>query len=165
MAQMRQGLAAIRATGAALRQPYYLALLAEAQGQAGQLESGRTLLTEALTEVHRHGECWHEAELHRLRGVLSLRAGVDATCSHADGDAASINSGVEQCFHQALMTARRQNAKSLELRAALSLAHLWQQKGNHAEARDLLAPVYAWFTEGFHTADLRDAKALLDEMR
>jgi len=164
MAQMRQGLAAIRATGAALRQPYYLALLAEAHGQAGQVESGLALLAEGLTEVHGHGECWQEAELHRLRGVLLLRAGVRATCSHANSDADSIDTGAEQCFQQALVTARRQDAKSLELRAALNMARLWQQKGNHAEARDLLAPVYAWFTEGFQTADLRDAKALLDEM-
>jgi predicted ATPase len=148
----------------ALRQPYYLALLADGQGQAGQVESGLTLLAEALTEVHRHGEYWHEAELHRLRGLLLLRGGVPATCSHADGDAASIDTGAEQCFHQALMTARRQDAKSLELRAAVNLARLWQRKGNHAKARDLLTPLYAWFTEGFHTADLRDAKALLDEM-
>jgi adenylate cyclase len=164
MAQMRQGLAAIRATGAALRQPYYLALLAEAHGQAGQVESALALLAEALTEVHRHGECWQEAELHRLRGVLLLRAGVQATRSHADGDTDSIDTEAEQCFHQALVTARRQDAKSLELRAAVNLARLWQKKGNHAEARDVLAPVYAWFTEGFHTADLREAKALLDEM-
>jgi predicted ATPase len=162
MGQMRQGLAALRATGAALRQPYYLALLAEAHRRAGQVESGLALLAEGLTEVQRHGECWHEAELHRLRGGLLLRAGVHAACWHADGDAGST--GAEQCFHQALVTARRQDAKSLELRAAVNLARLWQRKGNHAEARDLLAPVYAWFTEGFQTADLRDAKALLDEI-
>jgi predicted ATPase len=162
MGQMRQGLAALRATGAALRQPYYLALLAEAHRRAGQVESGLALLAEGLTEVQRHGECWHEAELHRLRGGLLLRAGVHATCWHADGDADSTRA--EQCFHQALVTARRQDAKSLELRAAVNLARLWQRQGNHAEARDLLAPVYAWFTEGFQTADLRDAKALLDEI-
>jgi predicted ATPase len=164
MAHMRQGLAAIRATGAELRQPYYLALLAGAYCEAGQVESGLALLAEGLTEAHRQGECWQEAELHRLRGELLLRAGVHATRAHADGEAESIYAGAEECFHQALATARRQEAKSLELRAAVNLARLWQQKGNHADARDLLAPVYAWFTEGFDTADLRDTKALIDEM-
>jgi predicted ATPase len=138
---MRQGLAAIRATGAELRQPYYLALLAGACDEAGQVDSGLALLAEGLTEAHRHGECWQEAELHRLRGELLLRAGVHATRSHADGDAESVYAGAEQSFHQALVTARRQEAKSLELRAAVNLARLWQQKGNDAEARDLLAPV------------------------
>jgi predicted ATPase/DNA-binding winged helix-turn-helix (wHTH) protein len=164
MVQMRQGMAAIRATGAELRQPYYRALLAGAYGEAGQVESGLALLAEGLTEAHRHNECWQEAELHRLRGELLLRAGVHATRSHADGDADGIYAGAEQCFQQALATARRQEAKSLELRAAVNLARLWQQKGHDAKARDVLAPVYAWFTEGFHTADLRDARALLDEM-
>jgi predicted ATPase len=164
IADMRQGLAAIRATGAQLRQPYYLALLAEAYGDAGQTESGLALLTEGLTEAHRHGECWQEAELHRLRGELLLRARANAARSDANGDVEDIAPAAEQCFHQALATARRQEAKSLELRAAVNLARLWQQNGNSAEARDLLVPVYEWFTEGFHTADLRDARALLDEM-
>jgi predicted ATPase len=167
MLQMRSGLAAIRATGAELRQPYYLGLLAQACGQTGQAESGLTLLAEGLAGARRSGECWHEAELNRLRGELLLLA------SNQDAEATSLPQGrriqmrdteVEQCFQQALAIARRQQAKSLELRAAMSLARLWQEKGNRAQAYDLLAPVYAWFTEGFDTADLQDAKGLLDEL-
>jgi len=97
------------------------------------------------------GERFYEAELHRLQGELLL--------VHAhDQPAAAV------CFHQALAVARHQQAKSLELRAAMSLARLWQQQGKRAEARELLAPIYGWFTEGFDTADLQDAKALLEEL-
>jgi predicted ATPase len=152
LAQMRHGLAALRATGAALRLPYYLALLAEACGRTGQAEEGLTLLAEALALVHKTGEAWTEPELHRLKGELLLSLSAD---NHAEA---------EGCFHQALAAARRQQAKSLELRAATSLSRLWQQQGKRVEAHQLLAEIYGWFTEGFDTADLQDAKALLEEL-
>jgi predicted ATPase len=152
VAQMRHGLAAIQATGAALRQPYYRGLLAEACGTVGQVEDGLTILAEVLAEVHRTGERWWEAELYRLKGELVLQ------------QAAGRGDEAETCFRQALDVAHRQQAKSLELRAAMSLSRLWQRQGKRAEARELLAPIYGWFTEGFDTADLQEAKGLLDEL-
>jgi TOMM system kinase/cyclase fusion protein len=152
LAQMRHGLAALRATGAALRLPYYLALLAEACGQTGQAVEGLTLLAEALAQAHKAEESWTEAELHRLKGELLLSLSTDNQVEAAG------------CFHQALATARRQQAKALELRAAMSLSRLWQQQGKRTEAYQLLAGIYGWFTEGFDTADLQDAKGLLQEL-
>jgi predicted ATPase len=152
LAQLCQGLAALRATGAALRLPYYLALLAEACGHTGRATEGLTLLAEALVQAHNTVEAWTEAELHRLKGELLLSLSAD-THTEAEG-----------CFHQALALARRQQAKSWELRTALSLSRLWQQQGKCAEAYELLAPIYGWFTEGFDTADLQDAKALLEAL-
>jgi len=149
IAQIRQGLAAWQAMGEALYQPRFRALLAEAYGNVGQPEAGLTVLAEVLADVHNTGLCYCEAELYRLKGELMLQ---QATGS---GDEAEI------CFRQALDIAHRQQAKSLELRAATSLAQLWQQQGKRAEARELLAPIYGWFTEGFDTADLQEAKALL----
>src|SRR5262249_8607468 len=111
-----------------------------------------TLLTEALAQVHKAGEAWTEAELHRLKGELLLSLSADNLAE------------AERCFHQALVIARRQHAKSLELRAAMSLSRLWQQRGKRAEARALLAPIYGWFTEGFDTADLQEAKTLLEAL-
>jgi predicted ATPase len=110
------------------------------------------VLAEALTLVDTTEERWWEAELHRLEGELLLALSTD----HA--------AQAETCFHQALDIARRQQAKSLELRAAMSLSRLWQQQGKRAEARQLLAETYGWFTEGFDTADLQEAKALLAEL-
>ena len=127
--QVRQGLAAFRATGAELARPYYLALLAEAYAKVGQREDGLFLLAEALATVHKTGEGLWEAELHRLKGELLLPLSVE---KHAEAEA---------CFQQALDVAHRQEAKSLELRSAMSLARLWQQQGKQAEARALLAPV------------------------
>jgi predicted ATPase len=152
IAQMRQGIAAWRATGAELRRPYYLALLAEAYGKAGQTEVGLRALAEALTAVHNTGERQHEAELDRLKGELRLKQDVP--------DAQEA----ESWLRQAVDVARQQQAKSLELRAAMSLSRLWQQQGKRAEARELLAPIYGWFTEGFDTADLQEAKALLAQL-
>jgi predicted ATPase len=151
IAQIRQGLVAWQAMGEALLQPRGRTLLAEIYGKVGQPEAGLTVLAEGLAEMHNTGLCYYEAELYRLRGVLLLQAA-------GSGDEA------EPCFHQALDVARRQQAKSLELRAAMSLARLWQRQGKHAEAHELLAPVYGWFTEGFDTADLREAKGLLDAL-
>jgi predicted ATPase len=152
LAQMRHGLAALRATGASLRLPYYLALLAEACGRTGQAAEGLTLLAEALAQAHKAEEAWTEPELYRLKGELLLLLSAD---NHAEA---------EGCFHQALAVARRQQAKALELRAATSLGRLWQQQDKRAEAHQLLAEIYGWFTEGFDTPDLQDAKALLEEL-
>jgi class 3 adenylate cyclase/predicted ATPase len=152
LTQLYQGLDAYRATGAEFYRPHFLSMLAEVHRSLGQPEAGLTALREALTLVETTGERYYEAELHRLQGELLLQ--------HAAPEA----SHVEACFQQSLAIARRQEAKSLELRAALSLSRLWQQQGKQAEARELLAPVYCWFTEGFDTADLQEAKTLLEEL-
>jgi len=151
LAQLRQGLAALKAMGSVLDWPRFLLLLAEAYGEEGQIDEGLTTLTEALATAHKTGERWWEAELYRLKGELLLRRGTPME----EGEA---------CFQQALDVARRQQAQSLELRGAMSLARLWQQQGKRTEAYELLAPVYGWFTEGFDTADLQEAKALLDAL-
>ena len=132
--------------------PYFLALLAEAHGTLGKPEAGLTVLAEALTLVDNNGERWYEAELHRLKGALLLQQSSDNQAE------------AETCFQHAIDIAQNQHAKSFELRTTTSLARLWQQQGKRQEAHDLLAPVYGWFTEGFDTADLKDAKALLDEL-
>jgi TOMM system kinase/cyclase fusion protein len=152
IAQMRQGMSAWQATGAEADRPYYLALLAEVYGKAGQAEEGLPLLAEALAVMDAIEERYYEAELYRLQGELLL---VHAAPQHAEA---------EICFRQALDIARHQQAKSLELRATMSLSRLWQRQGKHQEAYDLLAPIYGWFTEGFDTADLQEAKALLEEL-
>src|SRR5262249_11740724 len=149
---LTQGLRAFRATGAEINQSYFLARLAEVHGTMGQPETGLTMLTEALTLVDTTGERWYPPELHRLKGQLLLQQSSDNQVE------------AEACFHKALDIARNQQAKSLELRAASSMARLWQQQGKHREAHDFLAPVYHWFTEGFATADLQNAKALLDAL-
>jgi predicted ATPase len=142
----------LQATGGEVRRPLFLALLAEAYGGIGQIEEGLHVLAEALTAVEHTGGRFYEAELQRLKGEL-LRA-----------RAAEPDTEAETCFRQALDVARRQQAKSLELRAAMSLARLWQQQGRRQQAYDLLAPIYGWFTEGFDTADLQEAKALLETL-
>jgi predicted ATPase len=152
IARIEDGLEAYRATGAGLFVPYFLALLGTAHGAAGEGAEGQRLLAEALDAGRASGERWFEAELYRLQGELSL----------ADGDRAAA----EACFLSAIAFAARERAAKLwELRAATSLARLWREQGRRAEASDLLAPIYAWFTEGPATADLREAKALLDELR
>jgi len=151
--QITQGLTAWRATGAEIGRPYFLAVLAEAQGAMGQLEAGLTVLTEALTLMATTGERMWEPELYRLKGELILLQ--QSSDNHPEA---------ETCFQHAINIAQSQQAKSWELRAATSLARLWQQQGKRQEAYDLLAPVYHWFTEGFDTADLQEAKALLDAL-
>jgi predicted ATPase len=126
--------------------------MAEVYGLGGQTDAGLMLLTEALTLVDKTDERWYEAEIYRLKGEILL--------VHA----AEHRTAAETCFRQACDVARRQQAKSWELRAAMSLARLWQQQGKQAAARALLAPVYGWFTEGFDTADLQDAKVLLETL-
>jgi predicted ATPase len=118
----------------------------------GQVDAGVSIVTEALELVEQTGVRVYEVETHRIKGTLLLHQAVP--------DAAQA----EVCFQQALDIARQQEAKSWELRAATSLARLWQQQGKHQEAYDLLARVYGWFTEGFDTADLQEAKRLLDEL-
>ena len=132
--------------------PYCLALLAESHGTLGQPEAGLTVLTEALALVDTTGERWHEPELYRLKGELLLQQSSDNQAE------------AESCFHHAISIAQNQQAKSWELRAATSLARLWQQQGKQDEARQVLGDVYGWFTEGFDTADLQDAKTLLDAL-
>jgi predicted ATPase len=157
--QIRQSLAAHRATGAEAGQPYALAFLARAYGQEGQGDRGQQVLDEALTLVHRTGERCYEAELYRLKGELLLQRG---TRPKAQRTEQQLVAG-EASLRQALTVARRQQAKSFELRAAMSLSRLWQQQGKRAAAHDLLAPIYGWFTEGFDTADLQEARALLKD--
>jgi class 3 adenylate cyclase/predicted ATPase len=149
IALMTQGCSAFRATGAETFQSYALTLLAEAQGTRGEPETGLAGLTEALTVVDKTGTRWYESQLYRLKGALLLQQSSDNATE------------AESCFHHAIAIAQNQQAKSWELRAATSLARLWQQQGKRAEAQALLAPVYGWFTEGFDTADLQEAKALL----
>jgi predicted ATPase len=148
----REGLAAWRAMGAELGRPYYLGLLAEAYGKVGQTEAGLSALAEALGAMDNHGECYWKAELYRLKGELLLAG------------SATQHAAVQTYYARALDVARSQQAKSLELRAAISLSRLWQRQVKRAEAYQLLAPSYNWFTEGFDTADLREAKALLAEV-
>jgi tetratricopeptide (TPR) repeat protein len=172
VAQIGSGLGAWRTTGAEVLRPYYLALLAEAYGKSGQAEEGLDVLTEALALVAKTGERWWEAELYRLEGELLLQqaGGRDASqtgpayIGSGTGTGASVVAEAERCFRQALDIARRQQAKSLELRAAMSLSRLWQQRGKRGKAYDLLAPIYGWFTEGFDTADLQEAKPLLQAL-
>jgi predicted ATPase len=147
-----RGFAARRASGAQSRVPLFLGLRARAHQNAGRPQDALCSLVQGLDRVKSTGERLYEAELHRLMGqVLS---------SHPECDRTEANA----CFRRAVEVAKEQGAKSLELRAATSLAGLWAEQGKRAQARDLLAPVYGWFTEGFDTADLKDAKALLDEL-
>jgi predicted ATPase len=152
MPVLRQGLALYRATGAELNLPFYLALLVEAHARIEQGQKGLCVLNEALALVNKNDECFYEAELYRLKGVLVLASSMD---DHSEAEA---------CFHQALAIACRQEAKSLELRAATSLARLWQKQGKRDEARELITSVYGWVTEGFDTADLQDAKTLVHDL-
>jgi predicted ATPase len=152
VADIRQGLVASQGVGPETLRPHWLALLAEAYSAAGQPEAGLTVLDEAFTLVATREARWWEAELSRLKGVLLLQLPSPEV------------SQAEACFHQALQVARRQQAKALELRAARSLARLWQDQGKCTAARQLLAEIYSWFTEGFDTPDLQEAKALLAEL-
>jgi TOMM system kinase/cyclase fusion protein len=153
MAQVREGIAAWRDTGAVMNVPYSYTMLAEVSAHLGHTADGLQALAEAHTLVEQHEERWWEAEIYRLRGILLLK------------QTGTPQAEAEAWLRRALDVARRQQAKSLELRAAMSLARLWQQQGKQAEAHDLLAPIYGWFTEGFDTADLQEAKALLEALK
>ncbi|HEV8718504.1 MAG TPA: AAA family ATPase, partial [Candidatus Binatia bacterium] len=167
IAQIRQGLAAYWATGAELRRPHFLTLLAEAYEKKGQTKEGLDILAETLTLVNKTGERYWEAELYRLKGELSLKSAVrspQSTVTNPRPLTPDPQGEAEACFRQAIAIARRQSAKSLELRAVISLSRLWQQQGKKGQARILLAEIYNWFTEGFDTKDLQEAKALLEEL-
>ena len=173
--EIGKGLIAWQTTGAGTLRPYALALLAEAYGKAGQASEGLTTLTAALALVENSGECWHEAELYRLKGELTLQKGArdlglgtrpasPPTLSLKPQDPREVEREAEACFLKAIAIAQKQQAKSWELRAATSLARLWQQQGKKAEARQMLAEIYGWFTEGFDTKDLQEAKELVEEL-
>jgi predicted ATPase/class 3 adenylate cyclase len=155
--QIRQGIDTWRATGSTLfYQPFLFGILAEAYWKAGLPEDGLTVLTEALDIVNQTGERFWEAELYRLKGELTLQ-------SQFQNSQFKGRDGAEECFREAIEIARRQNAKSLELRAVMSLSRLWWTRGKKAEARQMLSEIYGWFTEGFDTADLKAARMLLKE--
>jgi tetratricopeptide (TPR) repeat protein len=147
---MLKGIDDVSATGCNILIPLFLMVLAQVYGTAGQPQEGLKQLVKAAKLVETTRERWAEAEMYRIRGTLLL--------SIHDQAAA------EDSFHKALAVAQRQNAKFWELRAATSMARLWRDQGKRDEARELLAPVYGWFTEGFDTPDLKEAKALLDEL-
>ena len=152
IADIREAMDRRRAFGIGAVWPWFLVLLADACGALGQCEAGLAATDEALHWVQTNDERLYEAEVHRTKGELLLRQEIpDRT--HA-----------ESCFERALAVARDAHAKSWELRAATSLARMWAEEGRAAEARALLSPVYQWFTEGFDTADLQDAEALLEQL-
>jgi predicted ATPase len=188
--QLREGIADWQATGAALRLPYYLALLAEAQSNGGQEGDALSLLDVALAQGERTQERHYQAELYRLKGEFVLQSGFR-------GPASKITTGprseawlersrrghyqessqpksrilnpesrteAETCFLKAIDIARKQKARSFELRATMSLARLWQQHGKAKQAHKMLSKIYNWFTEGFDTKDLQEAQALLEEL-
>jgi len=155
---MREGLAASLATGAGLYNPYYLAMLADACGVAGRFEEGLTALAEAIAIVERTEEHVYEAKLYRLKGELTLKH------FSAHSLQSRFQQQAEACFRKSIEIARRQEAKTFELSACISLSRLWQRQDKKAEAREILSEIYNWFTEGFDTPDLQDAKALLDQL-
>jgi predicted ATPase len=169
IAQISHGLAIYRATGAELARTWFLFLLAEAYGKTGQDKEGLNTLAEAFVTMNRTGEYVHEPELYRLKGELTLQQPkVQGPKSKVGNSLASSGQSLESeakgCFKKAIDIAQRQSAKSLELRAVMSLARLWQQQGKWEEARQMLAEIYGWFSEGFDTKDLQEAKALLTEL-
>jgi tetratricopeptide (TPR) repeat protein len=179
LVQIREGLAAVRATEAELWVPLLLGALAQGFAQGGQAQEGLRVIAEALAIVEKNEERWTEAELYRLKGELTLQQSEtslgqvqdQSQTSHDQSEDTSPQplppspqAEAEACFLKAIDIARQQQAKSWELRASISLARLWQSQDKRQAAYDLLAPVYAWFTEGFNTADLQEAQALLEEL-
>jgi hypothetical protein len=192
--QMQQGMAAFRATGAEMSRTIRLPLMAAAYAKVGRVEEGLSVVAKMLVFVGKTGAWVNEAELYRLKGTFTLQSKTSlgqvsdkfptsleqVTTSQGKSQASQDMSEVpstqhpspstqaeveaETCFHQAIDIARRQSAKSLELRAVMSLSRLWQQQGKKDEARQLLAEIYGWFTEGFDMKDLQEAKALLEEL-
>ena len=165
---LREGLSLYQVLGVTGWVPFYQGLLAQLHGQAGHVEEGLSVLAQARELSSQRGEFWSEAELYRLTGELLLndeRRMMNDERQTGQAKSLPAVAEAEAYFQQALDIARQQEAKSWELRAATSLARLWQQHGKTAEARDLLASVYHWFTEGFDTADLKDAKALLERLK
>jgi predicted ATPase len=152
LAQVRQGIVEWKGSGFALEWPHFLALLAEAHETVNEPLEGLKVLAEARAAADQTGEGFWDAEMHRLDGELSLQV------------AATETERAEESFLKAIQIARRQQAKSLELRAVLSLGRLWKRHGRKDEARQMLATIHDWFTEGHDTPDLREAKTLLGEM-
>ena len=153
LAKLSQGIAAWRANHASVNAPYALAMQAEAASLVGHIDEGFRSLDDAQAVLEEQEDRWFEAEIYRLRGELLLRQSI---ASEAEA---------ETWLRRALDVARSQRAKSLELRAVNSLAHLWRAQGKHSDAFDLLSRIYGWFTEGFDTIDLKYTKALLAELR
>jgi predicted ATPase len=175
---MQQGLAARQETGAELAQPYFLALQAEVYGKLRQSEHALTLISEALAAMHASGEHRLEAELYRIKGELTLQktSRVQSPESEVQENQKTkvtdlrpltpdSQDEAEACFLKAIDVARKQQAKSLELRATVSLAQLWQQQGNQHEAHTMLSDIYNWFSEGFDTKDLQEAKVLIEALQ
>jgi predicted ATPase len=146
------GLTAMRATGTTMWMPLWLSYLTRANAEIGQFDDARRGIGEAMAAVETAKERWCEAEVNRIAGEIALLS--------PEPDLAKA----EAYFERALAVAREQQAKSWELRAAMSMARLWRDQGRRPQARDILAPVYGWFTEGFGTLDLKQAKAMLDEL-
>jgi len=179
IAKMHQGRSALQAMQASWLQSYHLALLAKAYGKAGQTEEGLRILTGALAEGEETRQHFYDAELYRIKGQLVLQSGVrsqnrsrqvrsprsEVTNPQSLTPNPHAQAEAEACFLKALEIAREQQAKSLELRAVMSLSRLWQRQGKKEEAYELLTEVYNWFTEGFETKDLREAATLLRELR
>jgi predicted ATPase len=149
---MRKGIERLRELGQRFHLPYLQGLLAKAQADEGKLNIALAELDHVLTETSTTEERWSDAELHRTRGEILRKCDPTNTAP------------AEEAFLTAIAIAQQQKARSFELRAAMSMARLWRDQGKRDEARDLLAPVYGWFTEGFDTLDLKEAKALLDEL-
>ena len=168
VAQIRHAMTTWQTTGTELNRSYILALLAKACGKTARVEEGLMLLAEALAMVGKTGGRWWEAELYRLRGELTLQkfqvSGSKFQVTNPQSPTPNPQAEAEACFHKAIEIACQQSAKSLELRAVMSLSRLWLSQGKKVEAQQMLAEIYGWFTEGFDTADLKEAKALLEEL-
>ncbi len=178
IALMLEGLAAYQATGAELNRPYSLTLLGEAHRALGKAAEGLTLLSEALQDSARNAGYFYQAEMYRLQGELLLNAERGLQNNerktnreeqrpvpiHHSSFSVHRYEEAEACFLKAIDIARKQQAKSCELRATMSLSHLWRRQGKTQEARAQLTPLYAWFTEGLDSLDLQEAKTLLDEL-
>jgi predicted ATPase len=149
---LTSGITAFRSAGTTLWMPLYQSCLARAYAELGQFDDAWSSIGDAMTAVETTKESWYEAEVNRMAGEIALKL--------PEPDAAKA----EGYFERALAIARSQEAKSWELRGAMSMARLWRDQGKLDEARDLLAPIYGWFTEGFDTLDLKEAKALLEEL-
>jgi predicted ATPase len=170
ISQINKGLAAWRVIGGETCQPYFLALLGEAYGHGRQTKEGLNALAEALAIVEKTGARFYEAELYRLKGELMLQqfnvqgSKFKVINPQSPTPNSQARAEAEACFLKAIDITRKQQAKSLELRATMSLARLWRQQRKRYEARDMLAAVYHWFTEGFDTKDLQEARTLLEQL-
>ena len=168
--EIQKGFAAYQATDQEIKRSGFLGYLAEVYQGAGKIPEGLKAIEEGLTAVLNTGERFYEAELYRLKGELTLQqnreqgTGNGEQKKETDPRPTNPQSEAEACFHKAIEIARKQQAKSLELRATMSLARLWQLQGKTAEARQRLVEIYDWFTEGFNTKDLQEGKALLAEL-